>query len=310
MPAPVWRMNGLWRRMAGVLVLCALMLSSEVMCQSTAATTASSTNITAGTTAAPGVDVSPTVPGSIFQSDTSAGPKSSSLPETIILNPDNQDVSTSEKTAALMPNIGKTSLDVKCVGKDDIQKSNAIRAVVQTHDCETTKLIILENATGLCDKERCNVEIFQDGNTMLLTSDDAELSTLTEAFLSGHLKDKLGVTKTESPSSHGGKSNNLNNSSVFVGILVSGLLAALAITLGYLKCQRRSDTKGVTLAEEAYPVDQENQGNTLVSVAPLNPPPETQEKPSINGESPEAAKTQPPPPTNGHSTTKTADTEL
>lgn len=63
-------------------------------------------------------------------------------------------------------------------------------------------------------------------------------------------------------------------------------------------------------AEEAYPVDQENQGNTLVSVAPLNPPPETQEKPSVNGESPEAAKTQPPPPTNGHSTAKTADTEL
>lgn len=62
-------------------------------------------------------------------------------------------------------------------------------------------------------------------------------------------------------------------------------------------------------AEEAYPVDQENQGNTLVSVAPLNPPPETQEKPSVNGESPEAAKTEAPP-TNGHSTTKTADTEL
>lgn len=63
-------------------------------------------------------------------------------------------------------------------------------------------------------------------------------------------------------------------------------------------------------AEEAYPVDQENQGNTLVSVAPLNPPPETQEKPSVNGESPEAAKTQLSPPTNGHSTTKTADTEM
>lgn len=63
-------------------------------------------------------------------------------------------------------------------------------------------------------------------------------------------------------------------------------------------------------AEEGYPVDQENQGNTLVSVAPLNPPAETEEKPSINGESPEAAKTEPPP-TNGTSaTTKTADTEL
>lgn len=63
-------------------------------------------------------------------------------------------------------------------------------------------------------------------------------------------------------------------------------------------------------AEEAHPLDQDNQGNTLVSVAPLNPPAETQEKPSVNGESPEPAKTQPPPPTNGHSTTKTADTEM
>lgn len=63
-------------------------------------------------------------------------------------------------------------------------------------------------------------------------------------------------------------------------------------------------------AEEAYPVDQENQGNTLVSEAPLNPPPETQEKPNVNGESPEADKTLTPTPTNGHSTAKTADTEL
>lgn len=63
-------------------------------------------------------------------------------------------------------------------------------------------------------------------------------------------------------------------------------------------------------AEEAHPLDQENQGSTLVSVAPLNPPPETLEKPSVNGESPEAAKIQPPPPTNGHSATKTADTEM
>ena len=58
-------------------------------------------------------------------------------------------------------------------------------------------------------------------------------------------------------------------------------------------------------------MDQENQGNTLVSVAPLIPPPETEEKPSENGEAPEAPKTEPaPPPTNGHSTAKTADTEL
>ncbi|KAM6924826.1 uncharacterized protein cd34 [Xenentodon cancila] len=135
-----------------------------------------------------------------------------------------------------------------------------------------------------------------------MTSKDAKLGTLDDALRSENLKDKLGVTKTEIPSSSG--------SSVFVGILVSGLLAAIGITVGYFKCKRRADTKGVKLAEEAYQVDPENQGNTLVSDAPLTPPPETQEKPSINGESPEAAKTQTPPPTNGHSTAKTADTEL
>lgn len=51
---------------------------------------------------------------------------------------------------------------------------------------------------------------------------------------------QLGVTKIETPPSSSG-------SSVFVGLLVSGLLAALAITIGYFKCQRRTDTKGVRL---------------------------------------------------------------
>lgn len=74
----------------------------------------------------------------------------------------------------------------------------------------------------------------------------------------------------------------------------------------YISCSFKSYLQ----ADEAYPVDQENQGNTLVSVAPLNPPPETPEKPSVNGESPEAVKTEPTPPTNGHSTTNTADTEM
>lgn len=62
-------------------------------------------------------------------------------------------------------------------------------------------------------------------------------------------------------------------------------------------------------AEESYISDEDNQGNTLLSVAPLNPP-ENQEKPSQNGKPLEAMKTQnPPAATNGHSATK-ADTEL
>ncbi|KAA0707269.1 hypothetical protein E1301_Tti002590 [Triplophysa tibetana] len=99
---------------------------------------------------------------------------------------------------------------------------------------------------------------------------------------------------------------------VFWGVLVTGLLLAAGI-LGTFCFKRHRTTNGkggMKLAEESYMADEENQGNTLVSVAPLNQP-EPQEKPSLNGESPEGLITQTPPAaTNGHSTTKTADTEL
>ncbi|KAL0191585.1 hypothetical protein M9458_014283, partial [Cirrhinus mrigala] len=54
---------------------------------------------------------------------------------------------------------------------------------------------------------------------------------------------------------------------------------------------------------DSFQVDQENQGNTLLSVAPL-PQQEPLDKPIVNGESPES------PSTNGHSATQTqvADT--
>ncbi|KAI4883591.1 hypothetical protein NFI96_020707, partial [Prochilodus magdalenae] len=97
---------------------------------------------------------------------------------------------------------------------------------------------------------------------------------------------------------------------VFVSLLVTGLLIAALLIGGYVWKNRRSNGKGMKLADDSVMADEENQGNTLVSVAPLNPP-EPQEKPSLNGESPEAVKTQnPPTATNGHSTTKTSDTEL
>ncbi|XP_031701552.1 uncharacterized protein cd34 [Anarrhichthys ocellatus] len=322
MAASMWRMNGPWRRMAGVLVLCTLMLSNEVMCQDNPATYAPASPGDAGdaavtnVTAAQDVGATPTAAVGGEPAATAA-PQNATLPaKTVMLTLDNiQDgdtLGTTGTTAApiveanVIPEVSnfvRTVVpDVVCVGKEDIPESNAVKAALSTDDCEATKHIIQKNPAGWCHKENCNLKIFQDGNTALVASDDANLATLAEALKSEHLKDKLGVTKTETPTSSG--------SSVFVGILVTGLLAALAITLGYLKCQRRTDTKGVRLAEVAYPADQENQGNTLVSVAPLNPPLETPEKPSVNGETPEADKTQPPPPTNGHSTTKTADTEL
>ncbi|XP_040008565.1 uncharacterized protein si:dkey-261h17.1 [Xiphias gladius] len=338
MAVSVCRMNGLWRRMAGVLVLCTVLFCNEVMCQvdittdaiflSTADPAADASAATGapapGTTAATSVGPVPTVAGGA-DSATSASPGNSPL-TTIVLNvtpnADRQGGDTSgtsgttpgslvrdyeRPTATESPDESlfakKVVLDVKCVLKENITESNAVKAVVATEDCEATKSIIQEHADNFCRMENCSLEIFQDGNTVLVTSKDVMLGTLARALQSEQLKKKLGVTKTEIPKSGSG-------SSVFVGILVTGLLAALGITAGYFKCQRTSDTKEVRLAEEGYPVDQENQGNTLLSVAPLNPPPDNQEKPSVNGESLEAAKTQPPPPTNGHSTTKTADTEL
>ncbi|XP_022619061.1 uncharacterized protein LOC111235041 [Seriola dumerili] len=345
MAASMWRMNGLLRRMAGVLVLCTLLLSNKVICQEDGATNApaqSTADPSAADPAAsdPAIDVSAgpvaaapdaTVAPTVGDAATAAGgadsvpsavPGDNLFPATIVnIAVDNsQDGETSGTSGTTPAPLGRVNEvpevaevpddshvvrvvpNVQCVGKEDIPESNAVRAVVVTDDCEATKRIIQENPASWCLTENCNLDIFQDGNNVLVASKEAGLGSLAAALQSEHLKDKLGVTKTETPSSSG--------SSVFVGVLVSGLLAALGITAGYFKCQRRPDPKGVRLAEEAYPVDQENQGNTLVSVAPLNPPPETQEKPSVNGESPEAAKTQPPPPTNGHSTAKTADTEL
>ncbi|XP_062248498.1 uncharacterized protein cd34 [Platichthys flesus] len=336
MAASTWRMNRLWRRMAGVLVLCALLLSNEVICQddSTAAPEVSSvtipdagasavTDAAATDAAAPGASAAPTDAAATAGGQDPAAsvvPGDTPFPATVIaiaIIPEKMDGAASGTTVApsdsnngvdaaagVSSEVKLVMPDVKCVGKEDIEESNAVRAVVVTENCEVSKGIIRENPAGWCKAEPCNLNIFQDGTNMLVTSDDAKVGTLAAALQSASLKDKLGVTSTKTPSSSSG-------SSVFVGVLVTGLLAAIAITVGYLKCQRRADPKGVRLAEEAYPVDQENQGNTLVSVAPLNPPPETQEKPSENGEAPEAPKTEPaPPPTNGHSTAKTADTEL
>ncbi|CAN9515666.1 unnamed protein product [Ophioblennius macclurei] len=239
-----WRMNGLWRRMAGVLVLCTLLLSSEVICQD-------------DTTGAPAGDATL---GSVDSSATSGG----SAP------PDTAPTGDAATTAALP-------------GGDSFAVSN-----MNIQDGDTTAT----TAGRAAGRAAGDVA----GAPVVLLDDSNPGKNAGQG-------DASGDNSSYSASSSSG-------SSVFVGILVSGLLAALGITIGYFKCQRRPEKKGVKLAEEAYPVDQDNQGNTLVSVAPLNPPPETPEKPSANGESTEPAKTQTPPPTNGHSTAKAADTEL
>ncbi|XP_058498596.1 uncharacterized protein cd34 [Solea solea] len=311
MAVSMWRMNGLWRRVAAVLVLCTLLLSNEVICQDDttvvpAATTAAADINAATDPAAAVVTGSPTrgasasAPPSVAAAAASTTPGTTQFPATFIHLILSKGTTVNPLVADNSPDIKVVVPEVACVGKEDISESSAVKAVVKTDDCEQTKSIIQKNPAGWCSSDNCNLQIFQDGKTMLVASEDSSLAILNEALQSDSLKDKLGVTKVGSSS----------GSSVFAGILVTGLLAALAITIGYFKCQRKPESKGVRLAEEAYPVDQENQGNTLASEAPLNPPPETQEKPSVNGESPEAAKTEPPPPNNGHSTAKTADTEL
>ncbi|KAK5864180.1 hypothetical protein PBY51_001141 [Eleginops maclovinus] len=323
----LWRMT--CRRTAAALLLCTLLLSYEVKCQDATDAPGVTTDLIFATDAAtPATSPSPVSGVAVTAADGGATlPSASHLPTSApghnpfpatIISVDSLDKILGVATAAPTPApdmAGKNAPeeppkpkravvpDVVCVGKEDVAESNAVKVSLSTDNCEETKRIIQENPAGWCSKDSCNLKVFQDGNTVLVSSEDANPATLADALKNEHLKEKLGVTKTETPSSSG--------SSVFVGILVSGLLAAAAITVGYLKCPRRGEAKGVRLAEEAYPADQENQGNTLASVAPLNPPPETPEKPSINGETPEAEKPEHPlAPTNGHSTTKTADTEL
>lgn len=302
--------------MAGVLVLCALLLSNEVMCQDPSVTPAAAdssavtdamASAAAPVTNAPDSD-SPDAGGQDAATPAAASDDSASTDAPSVDDqpgggaPDDSGVTDAPSVvtdAVVVPVVP----DVTCVAEEEMPK-NAVKAEVAMADCEATKSIIDQAAGGWCaNAQSCALKIFQDGKKLSMSSDSGNVDALVDTLRSEHFKEKLGVTNIEAPASSSSRPN------VFVGVLVSGLLAALGIVVGYLKCQRRSDVKEVKLAEEAYPVDQENQGNTLVSVAPLNPPPETPEKPSVNGESPEADKTQTPPPTNGHST-KTADTEL
>ncbi|KAM9445028.1 uncharacterized protein cd34 isoform 1-T1 [Clarias gariepinus] len=140
-----------------------------------------------------------------------------------------------------------------------------------------------------------------------LSEADAKGSTMesVEPNNETHQVDEISKGENKSSPPQG------NSRNVFVPILVCGLILAAALIGMYVKRNHcpTSARGGIKLADESCMADEDNQGNTLVSVAPLNPP-ENQEKPSLNGESLEAVKIQnPPAATNGHSTAK-ADTEL
>ncbi|XP_030625748.1 hematopoietic progenitor cell antigen CD34 [Chanos chanos] len=202
----------------------------------------------------------------------------------------------------------KRVVNVMCVDEDTVKDKDAVKIELSAFSsCEHTRQLVQKYGTEFCDSESCNFQIFQkeNSNSAILIGQSVtdDLQGVTGKI--DHLKEKLGVVKA---SPRWGK----HQPTVLVALLLSGLIGAALLIAGYCwKTQRNSNAKGMKLPDDSYQVDEENQGNTLVSVAPLTPP-EPQEKPSINGESPEAVKTQTPAATNGHSTTKTpvADTEL
>ncbi|XP_029478262.2 hematopoietic progenitor cell antigen CD34 isoform X2 [Oncorhynchus nerka] len=190
---------------------------------------------------------------------------------------------------------------VECVDKEAVKDKDTVKVELSSEtSCSVTKRIMEDSAWCTGD---CNLKLFQEenSNTLVLTRSNGGVKDLSESLNSQDIKGQLGVVNAAPQWSK-------HSSTVLVSLLISGLLLAAALIGGYcLKKHCRHNAKGMRLAEDAYPVDEENQGNTLVSVAPLNPL-ETREKPA-NGDSQEAAKTQPPP-TNGHSTANLADTEL
>ncbi|XP_041712460.1 uncharacterized protein LOC121545738 isoform X2 [Coregonus clupeaformis] len=331
------RMNGSWRGMALALVLCALLLHNEVHCQDAtyatdtpytdapgaAPTDATGTDATvkpqapvddtATTVADSTADDTPGTSAPVSDQDTAF---TSTVPENDLLargdtsgttagpGVDTQGTEATDSPVALVVPEKEAALVlpiVECVDKEAVKDKDTVKVELSSEtSCSETKRILEDSAWCTGD---CNLQLFQEenSNTLVLTRANGGVKELSESLNSQGIKGQLGVVEA---APQWGK----HSSTVLVSLLITGLLLAAALIGGYcLRKHRRHNAKGMRLAEEAYPVDEENQGNTLLSVAPLNPL-ETVEKPA-NGDSQEAAKTQPPP-TNGHSSTKTADTEL
>lgn len=196
--------------------------------------------------------------------------------------------------------------DVVCVSKEAVQDKNAVNLKLKSSsNCEDTKVKIESVLQELCGED-CKLEIFQEDNTdEIIVSGkyvEADVTGMANKFNNDNIKDKTDV---EEAVPRWGKNSKL----VLVSLLLTGLLLAALLVAGYYLKTHRKNSKGVRLAE-SFQVDEENQANTLVSVAPL--PQEPVDKPTVNGESPPENGTNPAPTTNGHSATQTpvADTEM
>ncbi|XP_073324413.1 uncharacterized protein [Pagrus major] len=196
--------------------------------------------------------------------------------------------------------------DVVCVSKEAVQDKNAVKLKLKaSSNCEDTKVKIESVQQELCGED-CKLEIFQEDNSdEILVSGkyvEDDVAGMANKFNNDNIKDKTDVVEA---APRWGKNSKL----VLVSLLLTGLLLAALLVAGYYLKTHRKNSKGVRLAE-SFQVDEENQANTLVSVAPL--PQEPLDKPTVNGESPPENGTNPAPTTNGHSATQTpvADTEM
>lgn len=197
--------------------------------------------------------------------------------------------------------------DVVCVTKEAVQDKNAVSLKLKSSsNCEDTKTKIQSVLEELCGED-CKLQLYQeDGSDQILVAGDyveTDVGGMAKKFNNDNIKDKTDV---EEAVPRWGKSSKL----VLVSVLLAGLLLAALLVAGYYLKTHRKNSKGVRLAE-SFQVDEENQANTLVSVAPL--PQEPLDKPTVNGESPPPENgTSPAPTTNGHSANQTldADTEM
>lgn len=196
--------------------------------------------------------------------------------------------------------------DVVCVSKEAVQDKNAVNLKLKApSNCEQTRVKIESVLQELCGED-CKLEIYQeDGSDEILVSGkyvEDDVAGMANKFNNDNIKDKTDI---EEANPRWGKNSKL----VLVSLLLAGLLLAALLVAGYYLKTHRKNSKGVRLAD-TFQVDEENQANTLVSVAPL--PQEPVDKPTVNGESPPENGNNPAPTTNGHSATQTpvADTEM
>ncbi|KAJ8016896.1 hypothetical protein DPEC_G00012110 [Dallia pectoralis] len=344
MAASMRTTTGSWTGMALVLILSALFLHAGVHCETETAATTESTSPSTNTSEATAEAVDTTSQVSTASSVNDTGASTTAVPgetgvteanhnttdneatnfsnftSVLDLTPtnmyykttdgpeENQNLDAStyriliEGNAPLEPEktapVSFGNATVKCVDNEATKNMDTIMIRLKSPStCMNTKRILEES--NWC--YGCNLQVFQEENStsLVLTRTNGPVKELVEILNTEPLKGQLGV---ESASAQSGL---IRPSNVFTFMLIAGLLVAAALIVYY--CWKNccgDDAKGMS---PQCPVDQENQGNTLVSVAPLNPP-EPLGKPA-NGDSQEASKPQAPP-TNGHSAAKTADTEL